>query len=86
METTRTTNTDQQRTLKRRSKATYLTVSIGVAVLFAVAALLRHYATAVAFEAAAWAFLLSMIVSMPLSASFWTHRLRQAGRVDAGQQ
>jgi hypothetical protein len=74
---------EEERVLKRRSKITYLTVSIGIALLFVAAALVRHYATAVAFEAAAWAFLLSMIVSMPLSSSFWKHRLgvpQQVGR------
>jgi O-antigen/teichoic acid export membrane protein len=74
MEVVKTTDNDKERALKRRSKMTYLAVSIGVAVLFAAAALLRHYATAVAFEAAAWAFLLSMIVSMPLASSYWKHR------------
>lgn len=86
MEAKQTKHTDAERALKRRSKVTYLAVSIGVAVLFAAAALVRHYATAVAFEAAAWAFLLSMIVSMPLASSYWKHRRPRGERIEARRE
>jgi O-antigen/teichoic acid export membrane protein len=72
------TGTDKDRSLSRRSLITYLALSLGAALVFLAAALLKGgYAPVALYGGALWVFLLSLIVSMPLATSWWKRRLRR---------
>jgi hypothetical protein len=67
-----------ERQVARQSALIYLPISLGVALLFLLAASLGDYPTVARFGGAVWVGLLSLIVSMPL-ATAWTKR-RVSGR------
>ncbi len=64
--------------IARRSAITYTAISLTVAVLFFLAATLKGGTPDVArFGGAAWVFLLTMIVTMPLVTAWFKRRYRQ---------
>jgi len=69
-----------ERKIARRSALTYTTISLAVALAFFVAATVKGGYTNVArFGGAAWVFLLSMIVTMPLVTSHFKRRWGRDG-------
>jgi hypothetical protein len=66
-----------EKKVARRSTLTYTTTSLAVAIAFLTTATLKGGYTDVArFGGAAWVFLLSMIVTMPLVTSWYKRRYR----------
>lgn len=63
------------RKIARRSAWTYIALSLGAAFLFLLAATLKGgYPDVARFGGAAWVFLLSMIITMPLVTSWYKKR------------
>jgi hypothetical protein len=58
-----------ERNLTRRIAITYTAVSLAIALIFLVAATLGGYDAVARFGGAAWVFMLSMIVTMPVITS-----------------
>ena len=66
--------------LARQSALTYVTISLGVATAFFVAATLKGGYTEVArFGGALWVLVLGLIVTMPLVTSWYKNRQKAAG-------
>lgn len=67
-----------QRQVARRSAITYTAISLTVALLFFIAATLKGgYPNVARFGGAAWVFLLTMIVTMPLMTAWFKRRYKQ---------
>lgn len=65
------------REVARRSAVTYLAISLAAALLFFLAATVKGgYPEVARWGGAAWVFLLSMIVTMPLVTAYYRKRSR----------
>ncbi len=69
-----------ERQIAWRSALTYTAISLTVALLFFIAATLKgSYPPVARFGGAAWVFLLTMIVTMPLVTSWFKRRYKGGG-------
>ncbi len=66
-----------ERKIFQVSAVVYTGISLGIAILFFVAASALGYSVMARVGGAVWVFLLSMIVSMPIVTSYFKKRLRE---------